>query len=124
MRAGRLDRRINLERKAVTQSPSGAAIETWTPIGERVLASYWPVRGDERISGVENVATEQVEFRIRWTASLADLNPKDRVVYPAAFPGLSPEDVPGPERIYDILSVHEFGRRDGLLITAARRSDV
>lgn len=122
MRAGRLDRRIDLERLTVTQSQSGAEVESWTPLAARVAASYRPARGDERSAAPQYVASEQVEFKIRWTASLADLNPKDRLIYPAVF-DTSPEDVPGDERIFDIVAVHELGRRETLQIMAVRRSD-
>src|SRR5690554_14898 len=107
MRAGRLDRRIDLQRYSLGYSDSGEPQETWTDLAARVAASFSAVRGDERNTADQWVAKEQVEFWIRWTASLADLNPKDRVIYPAIMDGLSPEDEITETRIYDIISVHE-----------------
>lgn len=123
MRAGRLDRKIDLLRKTVTQSASGAEVEAWAPMAERLAASYRPVRGDERNEAPQFVAAEQVEFKIRWKAALADLNPKDRLVYPAVVQDVSPEDEPGDGRLFDIIAVHELGRRETLQIMASRRPD-
>lgn len=123
MRAGQLDRRIDLERSTTTQSPSGAPVESWQPIASRLAASYRPLKGEERIATPQFVASEQVEFKVRWTAALAGLNPKDRLIYPALMDGLSPEDEATDGRVFDILAVHELGRRERLRITAARQAD-
>lgn len=123
MRAGRLDRLITIQRKSVTSSPSGEPIETWTTIVARRAAGYRPLKGDERFTGEQVVGSEQVEFLIRRSANVADLSQLDRVVYPA-LADESPEDVPDTRNIYDVLAVHEIGRREGLLIITQRRSDV
>lgn len=122
MRAGRLDRFITLQRKTVTQSDTGAEIETWTDIDLRRPASYAPVRGEERIAvGPQIVATEQVEFQIRYTSDVADLSSLDRIIYPA-LTNDSPEI--SPRNVYDILAVLEINRREGLRIIAFRNPDV
>ena len=122
MRAGRLDRRITIQRFTTTYSPSGEPIETWTDLVSRRWAEVRPVRGDERFSAPQLAAKEQVEFRIRWGAAVADVNPRDRIVYPAVQPGSPAEEI-DEARLYDILAVHEISRRDGLRIIAARRVD-
>jgi len=120
MRAGRLDRRIDLQRFTVTQLASGEPVETWANIASGLAASYGPTRGDERFQDPQYSATEQVEFRVRWSERLADLNPKDRIIYPA----LLGEDTITAGRVYDILAVHELGRREGLRIMTVRKADV
>lgn len=80
------------------------------------------MRGDERFSAPQLAAKEQVEFRIRWGAAVADVSPLDRIIYPAVEPGSPAEEI-DEARLYDILAVHEIGRRDGLRIVAARRVD-
>lgn len=121
MRGGRLDRRIDIERKTVTQDEFGEEIETWTKIAERRAASVTPVRGEERFEAEQFIARQQVEFRVRWASSVSDVNPLDRIIYPASedadSPGLNPQ-------IYDIIEVSEIGRREGLKIIAARRPEV
>lgn len=118
MQGGRLDRRIDIERKSVTQAPSGQPIETWSKIATRWAASVAPVSGDERFTSAQYVASEQVEFRIRYSSSVADVNPLDRILYPAES-----DSPPGEETIFNIISVIELGRREGLKIIAARRAE-
>lgn len=80
-----------------------------------------PVNGDERFGGEQYVAKEQTEFRVRYSSVIANLTPQDRIIEPALQ-----ADSPSSEerRIYDILAVHEIGRREGLRIIASRRPDV
>lgn len=79
-----------------------------------------PVRGDEQLTGPEVVASEQVEFRIRFSESVAAVSPHDRIIYPAM--GLGDTTIQ-PQRLYDILAVHEIGRREGLRLVTQRRPD-
>jgi head-tail adaptor len=123
MRAGRLDRLITVQRRTLTLSDSGEPIETWTTIAARRAASLRPAAGSERFSDPMKVAEENVEFQIRWSASLADLQPQDRIIYPS-LADESPEDVPDTRNIYDVLAAHEIGRREGIQIIAKRRADV
>jgi SPP1 family predicted phage head-tail adaptor len=109
MRAGRLDRKIDIQRKTVTVSPSGAPIETWNNLAANRWAYVAPASGDERFSDPQLAAKQQVEFGIRYSADVADLNPLDRISYGAS--------------IYDIHAVHEIGRREGFKIIAVRRAD-
>jgi head-tail adaptor len=122
MRAGRLDRLITIQRKTLTESPSGEPVESWTTLVERRHAGYRPLKGEERFTGEQVVGQEQVEFRIRWSADVAALSQHDRIVYPA-LADESPEDEPVTRNIYDVLAVHEVGRREGLLVITQRRAD-
>lgn len=117
MRAGRLDRRVAVQRYTSSSSPSGEPVAGWSMIGTARSASKSAVTGIERYGSQQLEAKEQVEFRLRWAADLADLRPADRIIEPAS-------DVaePVPERsIYDIFAVLELGRREGLRVLATRR---
>lgn len=121
MRAGRLDRLITIQRKSISYSASGEPQESWAALSSQRPASIAPVRGEERFSGEQWVAKEQVEFRTHWSAVIADLSPLDRIIYPAQ--AADSPDAPIERNIYDVLAVHEIGRREGLQIIAARRAD-
>lgn len=122
MRAGRLDRLITIQRKSSTPSDSGEPVETWTNVAARRPASASPVRGEERFTGEQLVAKDQIEFRTHYSELLVTLSAIDRVLYPAPEIG---EEASAPERtIHDVLAVHEIGRREALQIITARRTDV
>ena len=125
MRAGSLDRRVTIRRRSLTSSGSGEPIETWTNVVVRRPASMWPVRGDERIGGPQEIAKEQVEFRIRYSADVAALSPLDQIIHPAltAEQAADLEYVVPTRSIHDVLAVHEIGRRVGLKIITERRAD-
>lgn len=125
MRAGRLDRLITIQRKTSTESQSGEPVESWTTIALRRPASMSPVKGDERFStqAPELVATDQIEFRIRYSADIADLSPKDRIIHPALDEDTSPDD-PQNHIVHDVVTVLEIGRREGFRIITQRRADV
>jgi SPP1 family predicted phage head-tail adaptor len=108
MRAGRLDRRIAIQRLAVSYSASGDPVETWSTLATR-WAYAAPVSGDERFSDPQLVAKQQNEFGVRYSADIADLSPLDRISYEGS--------------VWDILSVSEIGRREGLKVIAVRRAD-
>ncbi len=84
------------------------------------------MRGDERFANPEEVAGEQIEFRIRYSDDVATLNPKDRIIYPAVSEAEAgdPDHVIPERAIHDILAVHEINRREGLKIITNRRPDV
>ena len=126
MRAGSLDRRITIQRKTVTLSESGASVEVWANLSMRAPAAMYPVKGDERFVSPEKVAEEQIEFRIRYSSTLADLSPQDRILHPAltADQAADPEYVVPDRFIHDVLAVAEIGRREGLKIITRRRADV
>ena len=122
MRAGRLDRLVTIQRRTLTETDSGGLDETWTTLISRRAAGYRPLKGDERFTDQQVIGREQVEFRIRYSANVADLSQRDRIIFPALSEE-SPEDDPDTRNIYDIVAVNEIGRREGLLITTQRRAD-
>lgn len=112
MRTGRLDKRIIIQRKTVTQDNSGEPIETWDDLATR-WATVTPLTGTERLGGEALVAKEQVQFRIRWDESLVDLSPLDRIIFPIV-------DSPTDFEMYNIVQASPVGRREGFLILAYR----
>lgn len=123
MQAGRLDRRIDIERKVAGQDAYGEPLEQWTKIAVRIPASATPVSGDEKFAASQFVGQRVIEFRIRWSQSLSNLNSLNRIIYPAAE-SESPTPVADEQNIYDVKDVREIGRREGLQIFAVSRSEV
>jgi head-tail adaptor len=117
MRAGTLDIRIALQRKTISYSSSGVPVETWATLVQR-WASINPLTGDERNAAQQWIAREQTQFTLRWSSEIADLSPLDQLIYPASDAANSP--VPS-RSTFDIISVHEVGRNDKIVINAARR---
>lgn len=108
MQAGKLDRRLTLERATVTYDSFNSPVYTWA-----TLATVWgekkEISDGERLSAQEKGADITTRFQIRYSTTVADLNPKDRLTYDS--------------RTYDIVGVKELGRRDGLEITTKARTD-
>ncbi len=123
MRAGRLDRRIDIQRNTPTASDSGEMVEAWTSLAANLPATYRGLKVDERITGGPQViASDQVEFTIRYSSLLASLNPKDRIIYPSMAADSPAAPIP-PSKIYNVLGIVEVGRAEALLITAQRAPD-
>ena len=118
MGAGRLDRKIDIERKTVTEDEFGEEIETWEILSARRSARVTPISGDERFTSDQFVSKLQVEFRIRYSSLVSGLNPLDRIVYPAA------DGSPDAHEVYDIMAVDEIVRGKWLSVKAARRSEI
>lgn len=116
LNTGTLDRRIAIERNGTTLDIDGEPLETWTRIGKKRWARRYHLTGDERFASDQFIAREQVAYVVRWAADLADVNPKDRIVYPAT-------DDPSDAEIYDVISVEEIGYREGLRLITARRAE-
>jgi SPP1 family predicted phage head-tail adaptor len=108
MRAGRLDRRITIERATETRDAFNNPVLAWGPLAT-VWASVEHIRDSERWSAQEVGAAVQMRFQIRYSQAVADVNPKDRLTYEG--------------REFDIVAVKELGRREGLELTAAARAD-
>jgi SPP1 family predicted phage head-tail adaptor len=108
MLAGKLDRRVVLQRASFVRDATGQPIASWSTIAT-VWASWRRASARETLAAAEVAATVTDVFEIRWSSDVADLNPKDRLSYDA--------------RTYDIAAVDEIDRRVGLRITAAARRD-
>lgn len=108
---GSLDRRIRVHRAAIVRNAHGDDVDGYTP-GSTLWASAKPGGGRERLVSAQTAAEAPMVFRIRWQPALADLSPSDRIEYPA-----------GSGRMYDISSVDEIGRREGLEIAAMTKAE-
>lgn len=110
MLAGKLDRRITLERATAAIDPgSGERVETWGPIAT-LSANYKPVSDGEKMQAGEIGATLSARFTIRYDSAWADVNPKDRLIFEG--------------RTFDIVGAKEVGgRRQFIEITSAARAD-
>lgn len=110
MIAGALRWRVRIERMGaliddgLTKRPSG-----WVVLADAVPAEKKPGRGSERVQLAARDADAPVTFRLRWSSEVADVNPKDQLIF---------EGKP-----FDIKSVAEIGVREGLEIVAMVRAD-
>lgn len=119
MKAGELDRRITIRRLGAVRDADGEPVKD--ALGHPVLewedmttvaASKTDIRDAERIASQQVGSTVTSRFQIRWSERVDDLTPRDRLRYPADG---------GVE--HNIIAVKEIGRREGLEITAAARTD-
>jgi SPP1 family predicted phage head-tail adaptor len=101
MRAGRLDRRITLLRRAVAApDANGSAVQSFTDYAT-VWAEKIDAGGREFFAGNQEQAELAVRFRIRYRS---DVLATDRIT----LDGLN----------HDITHIQELGRREGLMLFA------
>jgi SPP1 family predicted phage head-tail adaptor len=105
LRAGELDRRVKLERLFAETQPDGQVVEKYQEVA-RLWARVEPLGGREGFGQQQFVATGDVRFTIRWRD---DVTPLERIVWDG--------------REYDIVSVAEEGRREGLLVVGKARAE-
>jgi SPP1 family predicted phage head-tail adaptor len=106
MRAGKLDRRLTLQRQVLVETPPfNERVPTWVDVAE-VWAQQRPNRGAERFSAQEINGEAVMTFHIRYRT---DVTVKDRI----AFEG----------RLWNILDVREIGRRVVTEIDAVARAE-
>ena len=108
MDAGRLDRRVELRRATTTANAFNEPIATWATLA-KVWAEAKPVLDAERQQAGQTLASKSYRFTIRYSTDVADLDPRDRVLFDG--------------RDYDIAGVKEIGRREFLEITANARAE-
>lgn len=108
MDAGKLDRRITIEREVTTRNEWNEPTSTWTVVGT-VWASKEDVSDGEKLRAAEVGATITSRFRVLWSGITAGITPSDRLVY--------------ARRVFDISGVKEIGRREGFEITAAASAE-
>lgn len=108
--AGDLDRRIRIEVGTETAHPNGSGeqVTTWATLA-RVWASVQPLQGRERFTAQQVAAEIDTRIRIRYRS---DVQPERTRV------------VDENDRVFDVKSVLELGRRDGLEILATARGEV
>lgn len=109
--AGKLDRRIALQRYMETRDDFNNPVLTWAALAT-VSASKEDIRDSERMAAQETGSEITTRFQIRWSTAVADLNTKDRLEFPI-----------DSGRYFNIVAVKEIGRREGIEISAAARAD-
>lgn len=109
--AGELDRRIVIERAALVEDDYGDLVEAFVPL-QTVWASVRPSPGRERLQSAENAAAALLVIRIRHWSGVADVSPKDWIEYPL-----------GSGKRFNIVTVTEIGRREGLELAVTGRAD-
>lgn len=108
MLAGDLDRRITIERAALTANEFNEPIATWSE-----YATIWANRKDA--SAAESYRAQEVgaqittRFTVRWSTDVADVGPKDRLA--------------SEGRSFEIVSAREIGRQQWLEIDAVARAE-
>jgi SPP1 family predicted phage head-tail adaptor len=105
MRAGKLDRRLTIQRVTTVPGPFNEPVETWTDVAT-VWAQERPDRGTERFSAQGLTAQVVMVFHIRYRA---DVTVEDRLLY--------------KERTWNIIDVAELGRRVVTEIYAVARAE-
>lgn len=100
MRAGRLDRRITIERPASTIDPEGAEVPGWATHAT-VWAEVHMVAAKERLGAPQTLGVRTAKIRIRHRS---DLGPEMRIRYGGA--------------VWGIDGIAELGRREALEILA------
>ena len=108
MDAGRLDSRITLKRATSTANAFNEPVVTWTTLAT-VWASVVPVNDGERLRAGETLASKQSRFTVRYSSTVASVDPRDRITFDG--------------RDYDLNGVKEVGRREYLEITATARAE-
>lgn len=98
--AGRLDRRVVIERATKSQNAIGEEILTWAS-WRVVMMGRKDVRADERLRADQELATQTTVFTAHY---IVGLRTDDRLI--------------ADEQTWDIIGIAELGRRSGLEITA------
>lgn len=105
MRAGKLDRRVKLQRYTVTQNTLGEEVQTWVDVAT-VWAGRRDLRGTERYAAQQMVAKTTVIYTIRYRAGLTPLN----------------RLIDGSD-VYDIQAALQVGRKEGLELHCEARAE-
>jgi SPP1 family predicted phage head-tail adaptor len=109
MAAGKMDRRIRIERATASDDGfTSAGEKTWATLAD-VWAEVTPVSDGERWRAGEVAAHVTHRFRIRYSSTVAGITPADRIIYQGDA--------------FNISGVKEIGRREKLEITASARAD-
>ena len=109
MFAGKLARRITLQRATTAQDPdTGEEVSTWATLAT-VYASWRRASARETLAAAGVSAAVSDVFEIRYDSAWSDLSPLDRLTYNG--------------KTYNIVEVAEIGRREGLRIGATARAD-
>lgn len=102
--ASQMDRTVSLVINATARTVSGAAKKSAINQIDNVPAAFYPVRGSEQIKAGQILDNFDARFLLRYRDDLAT---KDQIIHD----GLT----------YDIFSIVEIGRRQGIEILAKAR---
>ena len=96
MRIGKLDRKITIQFRSISQNDYGEAVAAFSS-----SASVWAMietqpRGKEKVNNGIETSQQSVNFLIRYSSAVDDVTNGDRVLYNSQY--------------YDIESVQEVGR--------------
>ena len=80
MRAGKLDKRLEIEQPISTQDASGSPVVAWLPVGT-VWASIEPIKGREALTSNQILGTMDARIRIRQHPLLSSMTAKWRLKY-------------------------------------------
>lgn len=108
MNAGDLNRRITVLRRSAGVDSFNEPVDTWTSL-TTVWASMTPISDGERLRAGETLAQRAARFVIRYSATAASVDPRDRLTFDGDT--------------YEINGVKEISRREFLEITATARAD-
>lgn len=108
MQAGKLDRRIVIQRSTTSADAFNEPVETFATLAT-VWAEAKPISDGERMKAGQTLADKMIRFTIRYSSTVADVDPRDRIVFDG--------------RTFDISGIKEVGRRVGLEITATARAE-
>ena len=100
MRAGELDRLITVRTNIPAVDSYGEPIENWSTLGI-IWAKIQPTQEVEKFVGEQTAAFEFMDFTIRFGEIFRDY--KNSIVWDG--------------KTFDIVSIKEIGRREGLKIT-------
>lgn len=109
MQAGRLDRRLTIQKKTVTQNSAGEEIETWSTHAT-VSAIKLENRGAERFTSQQLLGEGVKTFQIRWSNRVKALTSEHRILF--------------DNRIHEIKDIRELGRREGIEIDCTVRNEL
>lgn len=94
MRAGILDKRVQLQTAVDTQdTDTGEPVRSWTTLAD-AWANIAPLKGREFLTGGLPISEMDTKITVRWAEALLSLSAKDRVVHTAR----------GVTRLYNIVS--------------------
>jgi SPP1 family predicted phage head-tail adaptor len=80
VRAGKLNRRVTIQRPVPDRNEVGEDIITWETLGV-VWASIEPIKGREALIANQLLAEMDTRIRIRWSESVQDISEKWRLVH-------------------------------------------
>ena len=108
MRAGRLDRRITIERYTESVNAYGEREQTWASAGKLWAAlDLRQIKVKENEVGAQLLPMSEIVWRVRHSQFTQDITEKDRILWRG--------------RSYDILGIHIMGRGEDVMITTKLR---